>query len=796
MMQKERHGDVWMVMRIGAMFLGIVPAFGAQPACNPGMQQSFRAGYPAQLDGSGSSPLDGGGSLSYVWQLVSGPSELSWSSHSTVNPQIKGLVFGSYVFQLTVTDSSNQSSVCTIKDGAVATDSNDIVITNNSAVDTLLGPMVRWGANPWPWYDNRHKAAADNQIAEMDVQFPAWWDTAGPGTVSVTNGSATVVGSGTTFTTTFCKGPSQPTVHQDGYPVIAIWYPLGAGLGHLMRMVSSCTDDTHLTMSDAWNPGAATPPGSGSGLSYAADDRYATIWGWSMAGSPANYYDNVAAYYALYYRSGIDDYLTAARTLADRFWESPAVNQGKSDNYGFGGRSLSAMGLVLRALDGRPEMWAGLHAIWDNYMNMLNVVDAEFGAVSLWDTREEAYQLAMVSYCALFDTDATYRSTCKTSIINSFPNLWTPRKFPDGSWPQRYDSITSWNTGSHVTLVQGSTTVTGVGTTGWDTTTFPQRIWFTNNASSGVTRNSDGDPVLYTPTYVDSTHLTLDRPYEGTTGSHGWQLSSENAFGYTSQPFMTGLLSAAFDLAAKAVVDVSPTTAALAHSYNVVAANWIRDYGYWPLTKGLHYYVDSVDCQPPIADDNTHCNGGNDAAGARALSAEALRGVNAAYVYNHDPSLKTLSDTLYNAMWAKTATCPSGSTLCVPDGSYLSGMDDGQYMISGGPPTNNATPWKWLGMFFGFSAQSAWPGNRVGGVQPRAGESLYIGANLPGVPGATKIRVVITDPSGSTTTTDCNALPCAVTVDSRQGDPLVSIQYLSATGAVLASSRTPLIGGQ
>jgi hypothetical protein len=33
-------------------------------------------------------------------------------------------------------------------------------------------------------------------------------------------------------------------------------------------------------------------------------------------------------------------------------------------------------------------------------------------------------------------------------------------------------------------------------------------------------------------------------------------------------------------------------------------------------------------------------------------------------------------------------------------------------------------------------------------------------------------------------------------VDSRQGDSLVSIQYLSATGAVLASSRTPLIGGQ
>ena len=48
-------------------------------------------------------------------------------------------MFGSYVFQLTVTDSSNQSSTCTVKDGAVATDDNDIVVSNNSAVDHVAG---------------------------------------------------------------------------------------------------------------------------------------------------------------------------------------------------------------------------------------------------------------------------------------------------------------------------------------------------------------------------------------------------------------------------------------------------------------------------------------------------------------------------------------------------------------------------------------------------------------------------------------------------------------------------------
>src|ERR1039458_10073262 len=356
------------------------------PACNAGAQQTFRAGYPSLLNGSASYPLDGGTFLSYAWQLLSGPSGINWSSHSVATPQIKGLIFGSYVFQLTVTDGSNQSSVCTVKDGAVATDDNNIVITNNTAVDTLLGPMVRYGANPWPWFDNRHKQAADNENSIMDAYFPAWWDTPGPGTITVTTGSTTVVGVGTTFTTTFCQGPSNPTVAKPGYPMIAIWHPLGAGFGRSMGSVISCADDAHLTIGNAYNDDGKILPGSG--LSYSADNTYAPYWGWSQAASPANYYDNVAAYYALYYRSGIDDYLTAARKLADRFWENPPIDQGVHQwDFGYTGRSVSAMGLVLRALDGRPEMWAapagapagGLHTLWDDYLFYLNTYDVGAG---------------------------------------------------------------------------------------------------------------------------------------------------------------------------------------------------------------------------------------------------------------------------------------------------------------------------------------------------------------------------------------------------------------------------------
>ena len=49
------------------------------------------------------------------------------------------------------------------------------------------------------------------------------------------------------------------------------------------------------------------------------DSNLNTVWAYNS--QPANYYDAVAAFYALYYRTGIDDYLTAARKLADRFWK-------------------------------------------------------------------------------------------------------------------------------------------------------------------------------------------------------------------------------------------------------------------------------------------------------------------------------------------------------------------------------------------------------------------------------------------------------------------------------------------
>ncbi|MBZ5581202.1 MAG: hypothetical protein LAQ30_03170 [Acidobacteriia bacterium] len=699
------------------------PTLPPRPLCDAGQQRTFQAGYGAQLDGTASAAKDGGAGLTFQWGQLSGPTSVSWSSRSDARPMIQGLVSGSYVFQLTVTDSSSQSSVCTVKHGVVATNNNGAVITNNPAVDALLGPLVPLGANPWPWFDTLHKADADLQMSLMDTSYPAWWDTAGPGTVTVAAGSQTITGQGTTFTTTFCQGPVNPSTPKPG-AVIAVWYNTGTPgqTGRRMLGVTGCADDTHVSTDDAWDSSALA---AGAGLNYAADDsttHHAADWGWGQADSPGNAYDNVAAYYALYYRSGMDDYLAAARKLADRFWRSPMIDRGTSQiaghsgRYGLAARSLSGPGLIVRALElqGTAEdMWPGLRTIADTFMGYLNGVD-KAAAPGMWDTREEAAHLTMISYCALFDPDGAHRANCKAALSNSFATIWGPSKQPDGSWGRLFYSRSSWDTHSSVWLTSGSTTVTGNGTA-WRAEDFPATLWFTNDPANKPPSNSAGDGRAYTATFVSATSLSLEQPYRGITGIHGWAMAiGASMVGWGAAPADMGVLAAAFDLSARALGDTFPREASLAKEYAQAAAGWIATYGYWPSAKGLYAAAQGINCQAPIADSNASCTGGATAEEARALNARAIRGVMGAYAWSQDNTFRDFADTLYDAMFAKPGTCPYGSSLCLPDGVYVTGMDPNGRMMTGTPPEGN----KWLGMFFGSNQLSSWPAQRGNALQP------------------------------------------------------------------------------
>jgi hypothetical protein len=293
---------------------------------------------------------------------------------------------------------------------------------------------------------------------------------------------------------------------------------------------------------------------------------------------------------------------------------------------------------------------------------------------------------------------------------------------------------------------------------------------------------------------VDATHFTLNTAYEGITGTHGWAISDTSYYpvvGYGQQPYAEGLISFAFDLASQAIADTNPIGSATYRSYNVSAANWVKTYGYRPATKGMFYFAQFVNCQYPISDSNGACTTGYTTAQSRMLGMETERGMAAAYKYNGDASLKAFVDTLYNAQWAKPATCPARSTMCVPDGSYVSDYDDGGWNMTGTPPIGEAP--KYFGQAFGVSALSAWPAYRIGGLQLQPGPAGYVGFNLAGVPGAAQARIAITTPDGQTSYTDCGPSPCFISGDNGQGSGQIRLEFLSSSGKVVARSELPII---
>ncbi|MBZ5726824.1 MAG: hypothetical protein LAP87_17735, partial [Acidobacteriia bacterium] len=88
----------------------------------------------------------------------------------------------------------------------VTTDANGRVTNVPAGISTILGPMTAMGVNPWPWADTAQIAWAQRYggwqgtIPAPGGTFVDNWRTpdppATPGTISVTNGSGTVTGSG------------------------------------------------------------------------------------------------------------------------------------------------------------------------------------------------------------------------------------------------------------------------------------------------------------------------------------------------------------------------------------------------------------------------------------------------------------------------------------------------------------------------------------------------------------------------------------------------------------------------
>jgi hypothetical protein len=534
-----------------------------------------------------------------------------------------------------------------------------------------------------------------------------------------------------------------------------------------------------------------TLPGTASGMQYAA--WAGTNWAsWIGNSTNINFYDNVLAFYALYYRSGIDTYLKYARWLADKWWSMPYHDSGYAEG-GLALRNEAVTGLYLRALDqddvagapGSSPMWVGLRAETDRQYRADIRRDSTNGLI-VGDIRESGYSYSFVALCAAYYPDPIYATTCRADVNTAMTKIWTPERQADGSWQGVYGGDiavpNNWigaNATGTVTVVPGSPTVTLTGGT-WTASHFPAHFFSVGDPWDSTTRDSS----YYNATYVDPTHIQLDRPYSEPCAprcsGRQW-ITGPTWVGFGTQPFMLGILGQFFQQAYIAL-NMDPqyaATAALAKSYLIDATNWITTAGVQTSRRGLWYGVGVGVCIGPNPAEPSCAS--PDTGQTRSLNPEVLGTVALGYLLSPNPALKVRIDDLYSAVYAKYPADPGY------DGLYLSSMDLYGYNYT----TQNP---KWQGFFFGMGRNAAWPSARQGGLRPENLVTAYINASLDRAPRAAQIQVTVTDPTGATRPpVTCTQMPCAVTVNRTLGNALAQVVYLATDGSVVAVGEPVIV---
>ncbi|MDI3322284.1 PKD domain-containing protein [Pinibacter soli] len=238
------------------------PAPNQPPTANAGNPQVITLPTNAvTLDGSGSKDNDGT-ITTYAWSKVSGPASGSIASPSAVSTQVTGLVAGSYVFNLTVTDNSG------------ATASSTVAVTVNAAavVATNKPPIAHAGDDFATANDYAYLSGAGSYDLDGSIVTWAWQQLSGPNTATLLSGNTMfptiqkLAGGTYTFRLTVTDNLGATAFDEVNVKVVPNGKPPVAKAGN----------DFSTTNSYAYLSGAA---------SYDPDGTI-TAWAWSQVGGP------------------------------------------------------------------------------------------------------------------------------------------------------------------------------------------------------------------------------------------------------------------------------------------------------------------------------------------------------------------------------------------------------------------------------------------------------------------------------------------------------------------------------
>ena len=156
----------------------VVASANIGPVANAGSNQTITA--PASsVNLNGSASYDPDGTIaSYSWVLVSGQSSITISNSNTATPSVQGLVPGTYVFQLTVTDNSGATNAAqvTITVNPVSTLPNQNPVANAGNNITITAPLNNVILNGSSSFD-----------PDGTIQAYLWSEVSGPSVATISN---------------------------------------------------------------------------------------------------------------------------------------------------------------------------------------------------------------------------------------------------------------------------------------------------------------------------------------------------------------------------------------------------------------------------------------------------------------------------------------------------------------------------------------------------------------------------------------------------------------------------------
>ncbi len=420
----------------------------------------------SQLDGTSSFSLaDSSSTVTCFWNSQAGPSIPNFSSHTSCTPTVSNLVFGSYTFALLVTDGAGNTASTTLDVGAVATDSNGVVVYFDDRLYTVLGPLIAWGKNPWEYVDkqaylNSHYWGDQFQVAGKGGTWRAEWDDPRPGTAYATTGSTTVNGIGTNFADVYCGGVTAPnTPSLAANYAIVLKYAQAGGTPQMPPssrywQVTSCSGQTSITLDIAYDGPTLT---SGQAVPWGTYKVEGDVGDWTSvqnSNSNINYYDSNGLGQLIHcLRSGDKEACAVGQFMGDQYIRMPILWRQ------FVPRGMYAGSAMLRALMSGKNIGQYPASQYDMWPNASSIAQNSFGCptnIQIGDAREQGSCLQYLAMDALLDPDATRKSNAQTALVSAYTNMWQPQQTAAGAYGvgNPYSVFQIWQ------VTPGSATVT------------------------------------------------------------------------------------------------------------------------------------------------------------------------------------------------------------------------------------------------------------------------------------------------------------------------------------------------